>query len=249
MVLAGVCLGDCTHEKVHEPLLLECMPSRIGVRKTKSDNRWPVVACRVGNARTRWWMGYIPTSLVIFRFTAGFVLLWDAWDGTVSRPFWPVLFTLAVLSDVVDGLVARKLAVDTQWLREADSRADTALYTFVGLSMYRSFPETLYRWKWSLLAMVASHFCQWTTAIIKFGKLASYHSWTAKLWGVTLGVSTGFLFAFSYEAFLWGPVICGILNNVHEIAISCVLSEWAHDVWDIVAARQLEQNKAAQKGG
>ena len=186
-------------------------------------------------------LSHLPIGLVVFRFVAGPVLWWDAWHGRVSRPFWPILFSLAVLSDVLDGWVARRYGVDTQWLREADSRVDTCLYVFVGLSMWCAYPETLARWTFPLSAMAASHLLQWGTALFKFGKLASYHSVTAKLWGVSLGVATGFLFAFSFEPFLWGPAVLGIVDNIHEIYMTCVLSEWTHDVWDIRAAWKLEK--------
>lgn len=188
----------------------------------------------------------IPFLLILFRFLSGPVLWWNVvtTGGNVSRPFWPTLFTLAVLSDVADGVVARRLKIrDTQWLREADSRADTTLYAFVALCMFRAFPQTLDRWKGPLLCMLVSHFLQWGTALWKYGKLASYHSWTAKLWGVSLGMATGFLFTFEYEGLLWCCVICGIVNNVHEICISLVLPEWTYDVWDLWTALQLRKEQ------
>jgi phosphatidylglycerophosphate synthase len=194
------------------------------------------------------WLLNVPLGLILFRVACGPVLLLDAWDGACSLPFWPIVFTLAVISDILDGIVARRLRIDTRWLREADSRADVILYLFVGVAIHRAHPDTLMRWRILLLIMLASHLAQWTSAIYKFGRLASYHSWTAKLWGVSLGIATGFLFSFDYETALWGCVICGVVSNVHEIMITCTLSEWTHDVWDIRTAAKLRKRvRGAQR--
>jgi CDP-diacylglycerol--glycerol-3-phosphate 3-phosphatidyltransferase len=197
-----------------------------------------------GNDSNLDWKKHIPMILITFRFFSGPLLLYDAYDGQVQRLFWSVLFSLAVLSDVLDGIVARALKVDSKFLRELDSRADVTLYIFVALSMWCAHRDALVKWRCLLIAMLISHFAQWTAAFAKYGKLASYHSWTAKIWGATLGFATGFLFAFDEDRPLVVCSLWGVIHNSHEILMTVVLPEWKHDVWDIREALRLRQGHA-----
>ncbi|MBM0745298.1 CDP-alcohol phosphatidyltransferase family protein (plasmid) [Phormidium sp. CLA17] len=65
----------------------------------------------------------IPWLLVGLRFLLAPFLLLDALDGKTDIGF-VVGYTIAVLSDIFDGVIARKLGSSTVGLRQADSWAD-----------------------------------------------------------------------------------------------------------------------------
>lgn len=71
---------------------------------------------------------------------------------------------------------------------------------------------------------------------------ASYHTYSAKAWGVTLFLATSALFGFNYGGLtLWLAIAVGIVHTVEEIAMTLVLETWTHDVLSIVHAVRLRR--------
>ncbi|WP_017299072.1 CDP-alcohol phosphatidyltransferase family protein [Nodosilinea nodulosa] len=187
----------------------------------------------------------LPTALVVFRFLAGPYLLLDAWHGQPGAGFVPV-FVLAVLSDIFDGIIARRLKVVSSFLREADSRADLCLYLCVLASIWRVFPDVVVGFALPLGITALSQLLQWASSLIKYGRLASYHSYSAKIWGLSLAIATVALFGFGYAGVtFWATLAIGTLHNLEEVAMTLILPQWTFDVVTIQKALQIRASSAA----
>ncbi|MFE4106551.1 CDP-alcohol phosphatidyltransferase family protein [Almyronema epifaneia] len=183
----------------------------------------------------------LPAFLVVFRFLAAFVLLQMAWDRQIDSSF-TILFVLAVISDIVDGMIARRWSGVTAGLREADSRADLCLYICIAISLWRLYPLVWTAFSWPLTALMACQGLHWLASLLKYGRLASYHSYSAKFWGLTLAIATVALFGFGYAGWtLWLALITGILHNLEEITMTLVLPRWHYDVVSLQKAWQLRK--------
>jgi CDP-diacylglycerol--glycerol-3-phosphate 3-phosphatidyltransferase len=77
----------------------------------------------------------------------------------------------------------------------------------------------------------------------KFGRMASYHMWSAKAWGVALwlGFSEAFLTG-QPGPFFRAAVLVGILADLEGLWASIVLSTWRHDIPSAWHAIQAERN-------
>lgn len=182
------------------------------------------------------WLRALPATLVLFRLAAGPYLLWAAWDGQPGPSFVPV-FGLAVLSDIFDGVLARRLNVVNAGLREADSRADLCLYLCIIACMWRAYPTVLAEFALPFALAVASQCLQWGTALAKYGRLASYHSYSAKLWGLSLAVAVVALFGWGYSDLTLGAALyIGVFHNLEEVAMTLILPRWCFDVVTVQAA-------------
>jgi len=189
--------------------------------------------------------GYIPAALIVLRVVLGPVLVWDALDGSVSPWFVPA-FLLAFFSDVFDGIVARRLGVSSARLREADSWADIVLYGCVFACVWLVHPRVLSEFRWPLGALIASQLVSMAVDWAKYGRLASYHAWSAKAWGITLCVATVALFGFGDAGWaMWLMIAVGIANNAECVAMTLLLPRWTHDVKSIVHAWRLRAAPAA----
>jgi len=79
----------------------------------------------------------------------------------------------------------------------------------------------------------------------KFGKEASYHMWSSKVWGVAL-------FAGFYSLLVLGnggwlvtlAIYLGIIADIEGLAISFVLSKWQTDVPTVLHAIKANANEA-----
>lgn len=132
--------------------------------------------------------------------------------------------------------------VITAALREADSRADLCLYLCVIGAIWQVHPEVFQAFWLPLAIALASQCLQWFTGLAKYGRLASYHSYSAKLWGVTLAIATVSLFAFDDVGIpSLTTRIIGVLHNLEEVAMTCILPTWSYDVKTLQAVWQIRQ--------
>jgi CDP-diacylglycerol--glycerol-3-phosphate 3-phosphatidyltransferase len=183
----------------------------------------------------------VPKLLIIYRFAVAPFLLWDAVDGKTT--IWFLIgFITAFVGDIFDGIIARRLGVSTAELRQADSWADVCLFSCVFISAWLVHPEVLISYKIPLLTVVFAQIIWWIVNLIKYGKPASYHTYSAKFWGITLFIAIVSLFGFNYAGIaLWLTCIAGFFHTLEEIAMTLILPVWTHDVLSIFHALKIRQ--------
>lgn len=184
---------------------------------------------------------HVPATLVGLRFVIALLLLLDALDHQTGAGF-VIGYVIAVLSDIFDGIIARKLAVSTARLRQADSWADICLYLCIALSTWLVFPQVLLDFKIPLLVAIAAQLTLFTISLIKFKKMPSFHTYTAKVWGLMLLVATIGLFGFNYDKALWLAIALCLINSIEEIIMTLLLPEWQCDVLSLFHAMSRRQS-------
>jgi phosphatidylglycerophosphate synthase len=185
-------------------------------------------------------MANIPSLLVALRFAIAPLLLLDARDGSTS--FWFIIgYVTAVFSDIFDGIIARRLGVSTPQLRQADSWADLSLYVCIAASTWFVYPEVVQNFRVPLLLCIAAQFGLNIACLVKFRKFPSFHTYTAKAWGLTLLAATVGLFGFGNANLLWGAIAFCLINSLEEIVMTFTLSEWQCDVLSLFHAIELEK--------
>jgi CDP-diacylglycerol--glycerol-3-phosphate 3-phosphatidyltransferase len=187
---------------------------------------------------------YIPSLLVGIRFAIAPLLLLDALDRQTS--FWFIIgYVIAVLSDIFDGIIARKLGVSTSKLRQADSWADISLYLCIAASVWLVYPQVIIDFRVPLLLAIAAQLTLFTISLIKFQKFPSFHTYTAKIWGLTLLTATIALFGFGYANTLWLAIALCLINSLEEIVMTLILPEWQCDILSIFHAMKLRSTLLA----
>jgi phosphatidylglycerophosphate synthase len=191
---------------------------------------------------------YVPSFLVAMRFAIAPLLLFDALGHSVSTWFVPV-YVIAVISDIFDGIIARKLKISTVGLRQADSWADISLYTCIAFSTWLVHPQVLIDFQIPLLVAIAAQLILFAISLVKFGKFPSFHTYTAKAWGLALLIATVALFGFGYAATLWLAIAFCLINTIEEIAMTLILPKWTHDLLSIFHAIDLRNGWRAESHG
>ncbi|MEM9218340.1 MAG: CDP-alcohol phosphatidyltransferase family protein [Cyanobacteria bacterium P01_F01_bin.150] len=187
----------------------------------------------------------IPALLVGTRFAIAPLLLFDALDGHTGTAF-VIGYVIAVLSDIFDGIIARRLGVSTAGLREADSWADISLYLCISVSVWLVFPQVILDFRVPLLLAIAAQLSLFTTSLIKFRKFPSFHTYTAKIWGLTLLTATVSLFGFGYDKTLWLAILLCLINSLEEIVMTFLLSKWQCDVLSLFHAIDIRKTLSTQ---
>lgn len=184
-------------------------------------------------------MQRLPLSLVILRMCLGPVILALAFVYP-TQPVFAICLTSAFLSDYFDGVIARRLGVATVHLRRLDSIADTIFYVCALIAVLVTSFELISPYFPTLGLLLLVEIIRYAYDIRKFGKEASYHMWSSKLWGIFLFL--GMLSLLVFHARGWPVALAiywGLLADLEGLAISATLKDWRTDVPTLWHARRL----------
>ncbi len=161
-------------------------------------------------------------------------MLLSAWW---QRPGWfAVCFGYALLSDLVDGSIARALGQASPSGARLDSIADAAVYLTAPVAALVLYPVLREReWK-TMLAVFIAYVVPIAIGYIKYRRLTAYHTIAARTAAVLLGIAA---LLFVTLGITW-PLRIGaavlVLSAIEEIAITTVLKVWRANVWTIAHA-------------
>ena len=152
-----------------------------------------------------------------------------------------VLLIIGFISDVFDGVVARRTGTATAGLRRLDSSVDTVFYLAIAVAAW-----TLHRSEIApLLPMIglviATELGTNAFAWLRFRREASYHAWSARIFGLLLFASLLALFVSSSTQLLLPALVVGLVSHAENAAITVVLPAWRHDVHSVRAAWKIRR--------
>lgn len=181
----------------------------------------------------------VPNALSALRVACVPVLLALAWRGEVT-PFLAV-FALGLVSDVLDGALARRLGQASEFGARLDQWADFALWAVLPLAAWWLWPAILSREKgYVVLAVV----CMLTPTAVAYGKyreVPGYHTWSVKLGSVLMGVSAPLLLLFDVAWPFRAAAVFQLVCAIDELGITALLAECRHDVPSVFHALRLRR--------
>lgn len=177
----------------------------------------------------------IPNMLSCFRIVAVPLLLYFAWEG---HPYLFIgLLILSLLSDAIDGYIARLLNIETPLGTKLDSWGDMATYLVVPLCAWWLWPDILKKESLYVCIAIGAYVFPILAGLFKFKKIPSYHTWGAKTAAVIMSVAVLILFIFEIAWPFRVAAIVQALVAVEEILITNQLSELKDNVqslWHIL---------------
>lgn len=183
----------------------------------------------------------VPLLLTALRAALAPVMIMLALHPPSSAGFAICLIT-ALLSDIFDGKIARRLGIATPNLRRLDSIADSIFYAAATYCLWLLHPEIIIGNLLPLLLLLALELARYVVDFIKFKKEASYHMWSSKLWGLFL--FAGFFSALVFDATGWPVYLAiygGLLADCEGLLISFILPHWKNDVPTFVHALRIRR--------
>lgn len=155
---------------------------------------------------------------------------------------------IAFLSDVFDGIIARRLNIATANLRRLDSIADSIFYLAAMFAAWHLYPSQIQQYFPALLVLVALELMRFAYDLMKFKREASYHMWSSKLWGIFLFVGFFSLLALGVGGLpIALAIYLGIIADIEGLLISMLLREWKTDVPSFIHALQLRKSTKQPK--
>jgi phosphatidylglycerophosphate synthase len=170
----------------------------------------------------------LPNILSATRIALAPVLLGLAWGGA-SRAF---LLTLCVslLTDIVDGKLARRLGQTSELGAKLDSWGDLATYMSVPLCAWWLRPDFVRAEAPFFIAVVASYTVPVAVGFARYRRLTSYHTRAATVAAYLVGGATVVLFAGAPAWPFRLATAALVYAELEELAITALLPVWRANV-------------------
>jgi CDP-diacylglycerol--glycerol-3-phosphate 3-phosphatidyltransferase len=175
------------------------------------------------------WLRHVPNALSGARALAVPVLAVLALLERETAFTW--VLVPALLSDILDGLIARAYGLESRLGAMLDSVADTLLMLVSVYGVWAFHPEVLRDHAWICGAAVGLWLLEDLAALARYGRLSSFHTCASKVVANLLGFFIGWLFLFGFEPWMLYVAAGGsILASVEELALLALLPKWRADV-------------------
>lgn len=183
------------------------------------------------------------------RLILGFVIVSLSYFQVSSfRMIIVLLIILGVLTDIFDGIIARKLNISTQKLRRMDSSVDQVFWICTLIGAYLICGDFFNANYLKLLILLAVEGLTYVVSFIRFKKEVATHAILSKIWTLTIMgvliqviISCNSLMLFNICFYL------GVFSRLEIIAILIVLKNWTNDVPSLYHAVLLRQGKQIKR--
>jgi CDP-diacylglycerol--glycerol-3-phosphate 3-phosphatidyltransferase len=182
-------------------------------------------------------MKSLPFALTTLRLLLGPVTLLCAIEGVPRVVYAPIL-VVGTLSDIFDGIIARRLGVATDALRRYDSVTDVIYYLFVLAAVWiLRKPVIVSNW-WAIALLLISEVAVLAVSFAKFKKYPAAHSYLAKFYGLCLLAALIALLAFDSSGWtVMALAAVALITNAEIIAIHLLVNSPPVDVRSVFALR------------
>lgn len=170
----------------------------------------------------------VPNALSAFRVACVPVLLGFAWQGAVL-PFL-ILFALGLLSDVLDGVLARRLGQETAFGAKLDQWGDFALWIALPLAAWWLWPAILAREARFVGLALACMLLPTAIAYLKYRAVPGYHTWSVKLGAIAMGIAAPLLLLFEIAWPFRIAALFQVVCAIDELGITLLSAECRNDV-------------------
>ncbi len=170
----------------------------------------------------------IPNSLSIMRLAMAPLLVLTGITQSPASFF--ILLTLMLLSDALDGFLARRLHQTSILGAKLDSYGDYATYLAVALGAWLLWPERIEREATPITLAIGIFILPAAVSLAKFHQFASYHTLLTKLSAVTISLGIFALLAFDLSWPFHVAVALLALEAAENIAITLTLDAPRTDI-------------------
>ncbi|MBS1772630.1 MAG: CDP-alcohol phosphatidyltransferase family protein [Bacteroidetes bacterium] len=170
----------------------------------------------------------LPNMLSAYRLVAFPYILYLIY--TEKQTAYLLLFCISLVTDILDGAIARMFKLQTTFGAKLDSVADVGSYVLAAYGLLQFKWNELSNVSIGIWIYVAVFISVYLLSFIKFGKFPSLHLYSSKIAGLIDGAFFFYLFFVGYNSlFLWIALGWGIASLLEMIGVLLVLRELRSD--------------------
>ncbi len=143
-----------------------------------------------------------------------------------NEQLFAVFITISMVTDILDGLIARVFKMQTQIGTKLDSWADIGTYFLAFLAIYIFKWNELKPYTVSIVIFLTAYLLSYSIMLVKFRKVIGLHTYLFKITGYVQGAFIVTLFVYIFYLPLFYLAICiGVLACIEEMIIVLVISK------------------------
>jgi phosphatidylglycerophosphate synthase len=173
---------------------------------------------------------YIVNGITLYRLVMAPVLVLLIFTHQVNAFKW--LLAISFFTDLIDGWLARRFKVTSVLGSRLDSIADDLTIAAGIVAVVVLKPEFLKEQMVFVIILVALYLIQIILALVRYGKVSSFHTWSAKLAALMQGSFLILLFFLPHplEILFYITFAVTVIDLVEEIILIMLLPQWQADV-------------------
>ena len=174
------------------------------------------------NQKERFWN--LPNTLSLYRLLVFPLILY--FILTHRERLFVIFIAISLVTDVLDGAIARGFGLQTKIGAKLDSWADLGVFVLSFLAIFYFRLHDIQGFQWWFIAYLVCWFFSYLVVFVKFRGIIGLHTYMFKIGGYLQG---GFLFVwfvFGFQAWLCYLALgWGILACLEEIIIILMINE------------------------
>lgn len=183
----------------------------------------------------------VPNFISFYRLLMFPVILYLALTG--NEKWFVILLVISLISDILDGGIARLFNIRTKFGAALDNIADIGTYILALLGIF------LFRWEdirphaWLLYLFLGVFILSYIVAFIRFGKVPGLHLYLSVTAGYLQGIFFFILFVWGFYAWMYYLAVgWGVIAYIEKIFVLLRLDDIKFDVkglyWLVKQQRQ-----------
>ena len=186
----------------------------------------------------------IPNVITSYRLFMAPVILYFIISG--QENLFAIFLVINLLTDVIDGYIARRFKMETEIGARLDAFADYFTYVLVFIGLFVFKMDDLRPYLVSALIFISMLVLTVIVSLIRFRKFHSYHTIIEKSGGYVQAIFFICLFTIGLIAPLYYfMIVLGILGAIETIAIDMLLPEMRSDTLGLYWV--IKERKAEKK--
>jgi CDP-diacylglycerol--glycerol-3-phosphate 3-phosphatidyltransferase len=168
--------------------------------------------------------------------------------GEAYAPWIVLLLYLGLISDILDGIIARNSGIATSGLRRLDSQVDMIFWVSAGWSAWALHADIIKQYWIAILILFATEGLCYLVSFMRFGKETCTHAWLSKFWGLCLLAGFTELIGFGSGGFFFVlAIVAGYVSHLDRILITLIIPKWTHDIPSTYHAWLLRRGRTFKK--
>ncbi|MGD2056908.1 MAG: CDP-alcohol phosphatidyltransferase family protein, partial [Gammaproteobacteria bacterium] len=147
-----------------------------------------------------------------------------------EEPFkW--LLLAALLSDILDGLIARAFALASPLGATLDSIGDSLLMVAAACGVWVFHPDFVEEHGPTVLLVLGLWVLEMLVSFWRYGKLSSFHAYSVRVGAYLLGIFVMVLFLWGFNRWIFYlTVLVNVLGYLEEFVLLWLLPQWTPNV-------------------
>lgn len=183
----------------------------------------------------------IPNLLSFYRLLAIPFIIWSLIDS--NKTLFITLICVNLITDILDGLIARAFNLCTEFGARLDSLADigTFILSICGFLVFEK--QFVTEHKIAFLTLFSFYAVPQIISLFKFGRPTSFHLYSNKIVGYLQGIFIFTFFVFGYnEFYFYFMVVCSCLGDFEVLLLVLLLPKIVSNAKSVFSILKRKQN-------